>query len=107
MTFATDERAAMNSTTRLPSNPRGARHVTAVLSLATRVFELLAVAAILAVLSGPGRVWAVEPWPEMPMPPKANVQWIAQNMRVNGVPTRVMQFHSRASREEVIAYYTA
>jgi hypothetical protein len=62
---------------------------------------------MLTVLSGPGRTWAAEPWPEMPMPPKAKVQWIAQSMRVNGVPTRVMQFQSRASRQEVIAYYAA
>jgi len=35
------------------------------------------------------------------------VQWIAPSMRVNGVPTRVMQFQSRISRSEVVDYYRA
>jgi len=46
-------------------------------------------------------------WPELPLPPKADVQWIAQSMRVNGIPTRVLQFQSRASRAEIVEYYRA
>ncbi len=52
-----------------------------------------------------GRAWAALPWPELPLPPKAEEQWIAQSMRIDGVPTRVMQFQSRASRQEIVAYY--
>jgi hypothetical protein len=55
----------------------------------------------------PYRAFAGETWPTLPMPPKAKVQWVAQNMRVNGAPTRVMQFQSQASREELVEYYRA
>ncbi len=51
------------------------------------------------------RAGAVEPWPELPLPPKAHAQWVAQSMRVNGVPTRILQFQSRASRSEVVEYF--
>ena len=70
-----------------------------------RLFETFAVTTVLVVLSGTHRASASEPWPELPLPPKAAVQWVAQSMRVNGVPTRIMQFQSRASRTEIVAYY--
>jgi hypothetical protein len=54
-----------------------------------------------------GRAADTESWPLLPTPPRADVQWIAQSMRVNGVPTRVMQFQSRASSMEVVEYYKA
>jgi len=54
-----------------------------------------------------GTARASQDWPELPLPPKADVQWIAQSMRVSGVPTRVLQFQSRASRTEIIEYYRA
>ena len=50
---------------------------------------------------------AAEPWPEIPPPPRAEVQWVGDSMRVNGVPTRVMQFQSQASRAEIVEYYRA
>jgi hypothetical protein len=59
--------------------------------------------ALLAV----GSAQATENWPELPLPPKADVQWVAQSMRVNGIPTRVMQFQSRANRAEIVEYYRA
>ena len=59
--------------------------------------------ALLAV----GNAQATENWPELPLPPKADVQWVAQSMRVNGIPTRVLQFQSRASRAEIVEYYRA
>jgi hypothetical protein len=62
---------------------------------------------LVAVLSTPARVLAAPAWPALPMPPKSDVQWVAQDMRVNGAPTRVLQFQSRASREEVVEYYRA
>jgi hypothetical protein len=52
-----------------------------------------------------GHAGAAENWPDIPMPPKSATQWIAENMRVNGSPTRIMQFQSQASRQEVVAYY--
>ena len=77
------------------------------LRFAGRALEACAVGTVLTVLAGPGHALAVEPWPEMPLPPKANVQWVAQSMRVNGVPTRVMQFQSSVGRAEIVAYYRA
>jgi hypothetical protein len=48
-----------------------------------------------------------EPWPELPSPPKAKVQWVAESMRVNGVPMRVQHFDSQAPRSEIVEYYRA
>src|SRR5271170_4693687 len=73
--------------------------------LARRAFEAAALSLMLIALSAGHRAGAAEPWPFVPLPPKADVQWVAQSMRVNGVPTRIMQFQSRASRTEIVAYY--
>jgi len=86
---------------------RAARPMSLLVRLVRHVFEAAALTAVLIVLSGTGRAWAVEPWPEIPLPPKADVQWVAQSMRVNGVPTRVMQFQSRSSRAQIVDYYRA
>ncbi|HZO20869.1 MAG TPA: hypothetical protein VFB37_00105 [Steroidobacteraceae bacterium] len=73
-----------------------------------RTLELVTIGALLAVLTLPGTARAAsEPWPEIPMPPKADVQWIATSMRVNGIPTRIMRFQSHVSRAEIISYYRA
>jgi hypothetical protein len=61
--------------------------------------------ALLTLLFVQGRAAAVQAWPEMPKPPKGDMQWIAQSMRLNGVPTRVMQYQSPMSRSELVAYY--
>ena len=58
-------------------------------------------------LFGIGSAVAAETWPEIPSPPKSKVEWVGDSMRVNGVPTRVMQFHSAASRGEIVEYYRA
>lgn len=47
------------------------------------------------------------PWPDVPPPPKAQVQWVSDDMRVNGVPMKVQAFQSRASKDEVVAFYMA
>jgi hypothetical protein len=46
-----------------------------------------------------------EPWPDMPVPPKSTTEWIADSMRVNGVPMRVMHFESGSGRAEMVEYY--
>jgi hypothetical protein len=86
------------------SASRAPRPAAVLRRLARHAFEAAALTALL-LLSTPPRAWAVEPWPELPLPPKADVQWVAQSMRVNGVPTRVLQFQSRASRAEIANYY--
>jgi hypothetical protein len=63
--------------------------------------------ALFFALFAMGSAVAAEPWPEIPSPPKAKVEWVGDSMRVNGVPTRVMQFHSRVSRGEIVEYYRA
>lgn len=47
------------------------------------------------------------PWPEMPQPPRAQVQWVSDDMRINGVPMRIQTFQSQASQDEVVAFYKA
>ncbi len=91
------------------STRRAVRTSTLARRVVRRAFEIVAVGALLASsLTVPGRAdAATEPWPEAPSPPKADVQWIASSMKVNGVPTRVMQFQSRASRSEVVNFYRA
>lgn len=75
-----------------------------------RCFRTLsATVALVSVLLAAGLAHAETstPWPEMVLPPRAKVEWIAAHMRVDGIPMRVMQFESEASRSEVVAYYTA
>jgi hypothetical protein len=86
---------------------RTALCVVARLRFAEHALAAVLAGAMFTLLAAGGRAWAVEPWPEVPLPPKADVQWVAQSMRVNGVPTRVMQFQSRADRTEIVAYYRA
>jgi hypothetical protein len=50
---------------------------------------------------------ASTPWPLIPDPPKAKVEWVSEDMRVNGVPTKILHFDSQASKEEVVNYYEA
>ncbi|HXA36698.1 MAG TPA: hypothetical protein VNW26_10220 [Steroidobacteraceae bacterium] len=63
--------------------------------------------ALIFTLSSIGSAAAGETWPEIPSPPKSRLEWVGDSMRVNGVPTRVMQFHSRANSGEVVEYFRA
>lgn len=45
------------------------------------------------------------PWPEFPSPPKSKVEWVSNDMKVNGIPMKVLTFNSKVSKNEVIAYY--
>lgn len=49
----------------------------------------------------------VEPWPQIPEPPKSKVEWVSPDMRINGIPTQLLTFDSTVSLEEVVAYYQA
>lgn len=46
-------------------------------------------------------------WPAFPDPPRSKVAWVSNDMRVNGIPMKVLTFESAASVEEVVAYYEA
>jgi hypothetical protein len=63
--------------------------------------------ALACLVAGAARSETSTPWPEVPLPPHAKVEWVADHMKVNGIPMRVMRFESTASRSEIVAYYTA
>jgi hypothetical protein len=46
-------------------------------------------------------------WPELPPPPRSDVQWVAEDMEFNGVPMQIRTFRSQASMAEVLAFYRA
>jgi hypothetical protein len=43
----------------------------------------------------------------MPVPPRAQVEWVARDATVNGLPARIEQFESELSVPEVLDYYRA
>ena len=43
--------------------------------------------------------------PELPAPPEARVQWVAQNMTFNTMPMAVRQFTTKHSLDEVLEFY--
>ncbi len=45
------------------------------------------------------------PWPEIPSMDKARLEWVAKNVWINGVPTRVQQFEAPHRPEEVLSFY--
>ena len=63
--------------------------------------------ATAAALAAAARAQTSTPWPEMPLPPHSKVAWVGDDMKVDGIPMRIVQFESTASRTEVVAYYTA
>ena len=70
------------------------------------------VAAIIAIMtvnnvSAQAFAKSSTPWPEFPDPPKSKVEWVSNDMRVNGLPMKVMTFESQVSKAEVMSYYQA
>ena len=47
------------------------------------------------------------PWPEVPVPPKAQTEWVAEETVINGLPSRIESFDSQVSVAEMLAYYRA
>ncbi len=43
--------------------------------------------------------------PELPPPPQGETQWIAQSMRMNGLPMTIKALYSRATADEVFYFY--
>ena len=43
--------------------------------------------------------------PDFPPPPQASVEWVGQNMEINGIPSAVRAFHSNKSIEDVVEFY--
>lgn len=90
--------------------------VTRLCQVSIRILGTLACAVASVTLFGfavPGDVNAQEftksitPWPLIPDPPKSKVEWISADMRVNGLPMKVLKFESSVALEELVAYYRA
>lgn len=47
----------------------------------------------------------LDEWPAVPPPPRARVEWVAENAVVNGLPTRVERFESELTPAEVLTFY--
>ena len=47
------------------------------------------------------------PWPEFPDPPKAKIEWVSNDMRINGLPMKILHFKSQVGKAEIVAYYQA
>jgi hypothetical protein len=43
--------------------------------------------------------------PDLAAPPQGTAQWIARNMRMNGLPMSLKAFESRLAPDAVLAYY--
>ncbi|MFN9707776.1 MAG: hypothetical protein ACK53K_09445 [Burkholderiales bacterium] len=54
---------------------------------------------------GWARAASLTPWPEMPPVDKARLEWVAKDVWINGVPTRVQQFEAPHRPEEVLSFY--
>jgi hypothetical protein len=67
------------------------------------VYSRLVTTVLLALLASTAT--AESAWPTMPAPPQSSVAWVSDNMRINGVATRVQTFHSSLASAEVLAHF--
>ena len=72
---------------------------------ALHILEIMLLVALLSIAPAGGPACAAEPWPHIDLPPKGDVQWVARSLRVNGVPTSILQFQSPLSQNEILDYY--
>ncbi|MFO1340241.1 MAG: hypothetical protein U1F53_18775 [Burkholderiaceae bacterium] len=62
---------------------------------------------------GAAAVWAMAAvsatagtdWPSVPEPPRSQVEWVARDAIVNGLPSRIERFESELSPGEVLSFY--
>lgn len=47
------------------------------------------------------------PWPDLPAPPRGKVEWVAKDVWVNGIQSRIQKFESSQGSTEVLAHYRA
>lgn len=64
----------------------------------------LAATAVMAAACG---ARAQTGWPELPDPPRSTVEWVARDLVVDGLPSRIEHFDSELSADEVLTYYRA
>lgn len=65
--------------------------------------SLLAIALASAALPS----LSATPWPDLPAPPAGKVEWVAKEVWVNGIQSRIQKFDSPHSSTEVLAHYRA
>lgn len=54
----------------------------------------------------PAGVWAGgPPWPDLPEPPRSTVEWVAHDVRVNGLRTRILKFDSELPVADIVDFY--
>jgi hypothetical protein len=75
--------------------------------LATTSAAICAAITIIDSASAQSFTKSSTPWPEFPDPPKSKVEWVSNDMRVNGLPMKVLAFESQVSKAEVMSYYQA
>ena len=44
-------------------------------------------------------------WPTVDDPPRSTTEWIAPEIRVNGLPSRILSFESELTPQEILAFY--
>lgn len=72
----------------------------------TRSFRLLVTAlALWSLPASSERIPTPRSLPDLNAPPQGSTQWIARNMRMNGLPMTLKAFNSRLSPAGVLAYY--
>lgn len=47
------------------------------------------------------------PWPDLPPPPRGQVEWVAKDVWINGIHSRIQKFESPQASPEVLAHYRA
>jgi hypothetical protein len=51
------------------------------------------------------RTWSPLAWPTVDDPPRSTTEWVAPEIRVNGLPSRILRFDSELTPQEVLAFY--
>lgn len=69
----------------------------------TKPFNSLLFSVVIILLSLPHIVYAKKP--DFPAPPKAAVEWVGQNVQVNGIKQAIRAFHTDESIEDVVSFY--
>lgn len=72
------------------------------------IFSIIRLAVILAAGScaiAAAQEKAAVPCPEFPVPYVGQVQWVAENMRLNGMPMQIKELTTEQTPQQVIAFY--
>lgn len=65
----------------------------------------LVTSVLTAFLGLPSVTLAETPWPVLDAPPRGKVEVVAEDLRLDGVPTQIRRFQTSVGPEEVLAFY--